>query len=213
MLALDPSDPRVQALLHAAIPTVFIDTRGQGSHATYVDSNHVDAGRQVAEHLLALGHRRIAFLIGPLTDMASTERLLGCQQALTQAGVMLDPGLLCLAGWSTEEAHQAARAFLNRRRDFTAIIAGSDMMAIGILRALHECGLRVPHDVSLTGFDDVVLSQYTTPSLTTVRTDREAMGRGAVQRLAALIDGDADRSPLIIPTQLIVRESTGPATT
>jgi DNA-binding LacI/PurR family transcriptional regulator len=85
------------------------------------------------------------------------------------------------------------------------------MMAIGILRALYEAGLRVPEDVSLTGFDDVVLSQYTTPPLTTVRQDKEALGKGAVQRLIALIEETGDVSPLIVPSQLIVRESTGPA--
>ncbi|MBV9231526.1 MAG: LacI family DNA-binding transcriptional regulator [Chloroflexi bacterium] len=210
MLGVDPSDPRNQALLHSDIPTVFVDTiSGQGSHATYVKSNHMDGTCQVTEHLISLGHTRIAFM-GPLTDPVSTERLLGTQQALARAGLSLAPDLLCQAGWNTEEAYQAARALLSKRRDFTAIVAGSDMMAIGILRALHECGLSVPGDVSLTGFDDLVLSQYTTPPLTTVRQDREVMGSGAVQRLTALIEGREDVSPLIVPTQLVVRESTGP---
>lgn len=84
-------------------------------------------------------------------------------------------------------------------------------MAIGILRALHEAGLRVPEDVSLTGFDDVVLSQYTTPPLTTIRQDKEALGSGAVQRLIALIEEEGNISPLIVPSQLVVRASTGPA--
>ncbi|HZU01117.1 MAG TPA: substrate-binding domain-containing protein, partial [Ktedonobacteraceae bacterium] len=90
-----------------------------------------------------------------------------------------------------------------------AIVAGSDFMAIGILRALTEHGLRVPDDVSLVGFDDVEFSQYTTPPLTTVRQDRVAMGCGAVQRLIAMIEGTGEVSPLVLPTQLIVRKSTG----
>lgn len=211
MLAIDQSDPRIQALIEAEIPTVFVDTMGEGSHATYVQSNHLEGASQVAEHLLSLGHRRIAFFIEPLSNPTSTERLLGCQQVLARAGIPLDPGLLCQVEWSTDEAYQAASAFLTRRRDFTAIVAGSDMMAIGILRALHEAGLRVPEDVSLTGFDDVVLSQYTTPPLTTVRQDQEALGRGAVERLLALMEAADDVSPLIVPSQLVVRASTGPA--
>jgi DNA-binding LacI/PurR family transcriptional regulator len=109
-----------------------------------------------------------------------------------------------------DEAYEAARALLAERRDFTAIIAGSDFMAMGILRALTEEGLRVPDDVSLVGFDDSEFCQYTAPPLTTVRQDRVAMGRGAVQRLIAMIEGTEEASPLILPTQLIVRKSTGP---
>ncbi len=211
MLAPDQADPRIQALIQADIPTVFVDTMGEGSHATYAQSNHLEGAHQVAEHLVSLGHRRIAFLIEPLSNPTSTERLLGCQQVLARSGIPFDPGLLCQIEWSIDEAYEATRIFLNRRRDFTAIVAGSDMMAIGILRALHEAGLRVPEDVSLTGFDDVVLSQYLTPPLTTVRQDKEALGNGAVQRLIALIEETDAVSPLIVPSQLVVRASTGPA--
>ena len=84
-------------------------------------------------------------------------------------------------------------------------------MAIGILRALNEHSVRVPEDVSLIGFDDVEFCQYTTPPLTTIRQDRVAMGSGAVQLLVAMIEGRGEVSPLILPTQLIVRKSTGPA--
>ena len=84
-------------------------------------------------------------------------------------------------------------------------------MAIGILRALNEHGLRVPADISLIGFDDIEFCQYTNPLLTTIRQDRAAMGRGAVQRLVAMIEGAEEASPLIVPTQLVVRQSTGPA--
>ncbi len=98
---------------------------------------------------------------------------------------------------------------LGQRRDFTALVAGSDLMAIGILRALHEHNLQVPRDISLTGFDDVILSQYTAPPLTTVRQDTKTMGIEAIQRLVALIEGKGATS-LVVPTQLVIRGSTGP---
>lgn len=210
MLGITPTDPRVQSLIEAGIPTVFIDGMGQGKHALFVRSNHLDGARQVAEHLLALGHRRIAFIGGPIVDLAAMERLLGFQQALATMGIALDPGLIRQTGWNTEDAYQAATLLLGERRDFTAIVAGSDLMAIGILRALHEHGLRIPEDISLTGFDDVLLSQYTTPPLTTVRQDRETMGKEAMQRLVRLIEGQETAS-LVLPTHLVVRQSTGPA--
>ena len=209
---LHASETRIQTLIHSSIPTVFIDRMAQGSHATYVKSDNIDGARQATEHLLDLGHKRIAFLTGSTIDLAGLERLLGCQQALAQAGIAPDPRLVRQSGWNVDEAYEAAKAFLAEHLDFTAIVAGSDFMAIGILRALAEQGLRVPDDVSMVGFDDIEFCQYTAPPLTTVRQDRAAMGRGAVQRLVAMVEGKEEVSPLIVPTQLVMRQSTGPAT-
>lgn len=208
---LHASEARIQTLIHSSIPTVFIDKLGQGSHATYVKSDNIDGARQVTEHLLALGHRRIALLTGSTADLAGLERLLGCQQTLVQAGIAPDVGLVRQSGWNVDEAYETAKILLTERRDFTAIVAGSDYMALGILRALTEQGLRVPGDISLVGFDDIDFCQYVTPPLTTVRLDRAAMGRGAVQRLVAMVEGTEEVSPLNVPTQLVVRQSTGPA--
>jgi LacI family transcriptional regulator len=210
VIMLHATEARTQALIHSAIPTVFVDRSTQGSHATYVKSDNIDGSRQATEHLLSLGHRRIALLTGLTTELAGLERLLGCQQALGQAGIAPDLGLVRQSGWNVDEAYESARALLAERRDFTAIVAGSDFMAIGILRALTEQGLRVPEDVSLVGFDDIDFCQYTAPPLTTIRQDRVAMGRGAVQRLVSIIEGTEAVSPLILPTQLIVRQSTRP---
>jgi len=209
-IMLHPSEARIQALTHSDIPTVFVDKIAQGSHASYVKSDNLDAACQAVGYLLSLGHRRMAFLTGLTTDTSGLERLLGCQQALTQAGITPDTGLIYQSGWNIDEAYETAKVLLAERRDFTAIVAGSDFMAIGILRALTEQGLRVPDDVSLISFDDIDLCQYTTPQLTTMRQDRVAMGRGAVQRLVSIIEGTGEVSPLILPTQLIVRKSTGP---
>jgi LacI family transcriptional regulator len=211
VIALHATDARIRALSHSTIPAVFIDRIGQGKHATYVKSDNIDGARQATEHLLALGHRRIAFITGQTTDLAGLERLLGCQQAMVHAGITLDPGLVRQSGWEIDTAYETARALLAERRDFTAIVAGSDFMAMGIFRALMEQGLRVPDDVSLVGFDDIEFCQYTLPPLTTVRQDRAAMGCGAVQRLVSMIEGAEEVSPLVLPTQLIVRKSTGPA--
>lgn len=205
------TDAPIQALIHSAIPTVFIDRISQGSHATYVKSDNMDGAMQATEHLLSLGHQRIVFMTGSTSDFAGLDRLLGGQQALVRAGVTPDSTLIRQTGWDIDEAYQAANTLLTERRDFTAIVAGSDLMAMGILRALAEHGLRVPDDISLVGFDDVELSQYTIPPLTTVRQDHAAMGRGAVQRAIAILEGDREVAPLILPTKLVVRKSTARA--
>jgi len=210
MLMPGSQDPRIQALLRAELPSVFIGSRIQGSAATYVKSDHIDGARQITGHLLALGHRRIAFLAGSEASLSSMERLLGCHQALEQAGIALDAHLLRHSGWDMEDAYKAASQLLDERHDFTAIIAASDVMAIGVLRALNEHGLHVPDDISLASFDGIDFGEYTIPPLTTMWQDREAVGRGAVQLLIAMIEGTGQEPPppLIVPTRLVVRKST-----
>ncbi len=211
MVALDVADPRVQVLLDAALPVVFVDAMIQGAHATYIKSDNIDGARQAMDHLLHLGHRSIAILCGPPQSLTGGERLLGYQQAFARWGIQHDPNLVRpTAHFEIEEAYEATRALLATRRDVTAIVAVSDMMGIGVLRAAYEHGLRVPDDLSVVGFDDIDLAAYTTPPLTSVRQDRAALGQGAVDRLIAMIDGVSEALPLIVPTQLIVRKSTAP---
>lgn len=208
MVALLSTDTRIRGLLDSKIPSVFIDCPAQGDHATYVMSDHISGCYQATKYLLDLGHRRIAFLIGPPDELSG--RLLGCRQALAHMGVKMDPGLLRPSEFNVQDAYETMLTLLQERRDFTAVVAGNDMMAIGILRALHKHGLAVPQDISVIGFDDVQLSQFAEPPLTTVRQDRIALAQGAVHSLIALIEGKDDVKPLILPTELVVRESTGP---
>ncbi|HLZ59964.1 MAG TPA: LacI family DNA-binding transcriptional regulator [Ktedonosporobacter sp.] len=210
MLVPSPQDPRIQALLRAELPTVFIGSMIQGSAATYVKSDNIDSARQITEHLLALGHKRMAFLAGPVTSLSGMERMLGCHQALAQAGIALDTDLVCQSGWEMEESYKAASQLLDKRHDFTAVIAASDVMAIGALRALNEHGLHVPEDISLASFDGIDFSEYTIPPLTTMWQDRESIGRGAVQCLISMVEGKGQEppSPLLVPTRLVVRKST-----
>lgn len=210
-IMLHATDANIQALTHSSIPIVFIDRLGRGEHATFVKSDNMNGARQATDHLLSLGHKQIALLAGRTSDLAGMERLVGYQQALMHAAIAPDLGLVRQSGWDINDAYETTMNLLAERRDFTAIVAGSDLMAIGVLRALNQHGVRVPEDVSLIGFDDVELSKFTNPPLTTMRQDRVAMGQGAVQRLIALIEGTRDVSPLILPTQLVVRQSTGPA--
>jgi DNA-binding LacI/PurR family transcriptional regulator len=212
LLALSVADPRIQELIREDIPTVFVDVAAEGPRATHVRSDNLLGAQQVMEHLLALGHRRVAILSGHAASLAGTERLLGYQQALGRAGAPIVPGLVRQSTFTMENAYDDTLALLDERRDFTALIASSDLMAIGALRALHERNVRVPEDVSVAGFDDIDLCLYVDPPLTTVRQDRAAIAVGAFRRLIAMIEdqGTPDLTPLIIPTQLVVRASTGP---
>lgn len=210
MVALRTDDPRIRAMIEGDIPAVFVDVATRGTHVSYVTSDHIAGSEQATEHLLGLGHRRIAFFSGHVTSLSGTERLLGCHRALQRAGVALDPGLVRQTGFSKEVAYRETLRLLDERRDFTAILASSDFVAFGILRALHERGVRVPGNVSLVGFDDIDLCLYTDPPLTTVRQDPEALGAGAVRHVMAMLGGEVP-APLVVPTELVVRRSTGPA--
>ncbi|MYS84037.1 LacI family DNA-binding transcriptional regulator [Embleya scabrispora] len=207
MVACPPGDVRIQALVESGLPTVFVDTIGQGPKATFVTSDNTDGARRITEHLLDLGHRRIARVTGTETDPSGRDRLTGIRQALAARGLPEDPGLARKSDWSTDGAYREMLDLLATRQDFTAVIAESDMMAIGILRALREHGLRVPEDVSVTGFDDIDLSAFTGPPLTTVRQNATDMGTKAVGALLRVMEG-ATAPPVVLPTEVVVRRST-----
>ncbi len=173
-------------------------------------SDHIAAAAQAVQHLLSLGHRRIAIIDGPVTTISGAERLRGYRTALEASGVPIRPELICETTFSTADAYHATSALMERTRDFTAVVAGSDLMAIGVFRALREQGLHVPSDVSVVGFDDIDLCEYLDPPLTTVRQDRSAMASGAVRLLLDMVAGQTECAPLIMPTELVVRQSTAP---
>lgn len=223
----------------SSIPIVVMNSEAPDPSIPSVRSDNVAGGRMAAEHLLALGHRSIAFLAGPQADDAERERLAGVRAALAAAG--LDPQALPLAqgdGHVAAGAH-ATTALLASRPGLTGIICYNDLSAIGAIRAVRAAGRRVPADVSIVGFDDIDQAEYIDPPLTTVRQRTAEMGHWAVAALArrlpapprglparpgatARSDGasaDADggpdapppRSPHLLPVELVVRESTGPA--
>jgi LacI family transcriptional regulator len=209
-LALRVDDPRIQGLCRSSIPAVFIDSFFQGEHATYVKSDYTNGAACATEHLLQLGHRRIAFFPGDLFSATGTERFLGHQQAMARAGLTIDPQLVRQTSWEEQDAYQAAMTLLSERRDFTGVVASSDMLAFGVLRALRKHNVRVPEEVSVIGFDDIDRSQHSDPPLTTIRQDKQAISEGAVTRLFQLIRGEEVPSPLTVPTSLVVRASTAP---
>lgn len=210
MVAIDVDDARVRALIDADLPTVFIDHAISGAHATSIKPDNRAGGRQVAHHLLRLGHRRIVIFRGHPTSLASQERLLGCRDVFDAAGLGPDAVVVQPSDFSRGGAYRDALAFFDAPLDRTAVIAQSDEMAIGILRALRERGLCVPDDVSLVGFDDLDLCLYMDPPLTSVHVDRGALGQRAVHLLLDMIDGREVIAPVTIPAQLIERASSAP---
>ncbi|WP_194903586.1 LacI family DNA-binding transcriptional regulator [Catenulispora rubra] len=193
--------------LPPGIPVVVVDSDA-GSGYTVVDTDQAAGARQATQHLLDLGHRQVWHIAGPPSSFSAAHRVESWQRTLREAGIT--PPEPLYGDWTTESGYRHGLV-LGRMPEVTAIFAGNDQMALGVMRALHELGRRIPGDVSVVGFDDMEESGSFWPPLTTVRQDFAAVGRLSIQKLLSKIDAvepdAADRT--LIPTRLIVRASTG----
>jgi LacI family transcriptional regulator len=176
-----------------------------GIPAIAVDYDNEGGAFAATSHLLSAGHTRILALPGQAGFTTTEIRMAGHRRALAAHGVAEDPALVAHCSYEYAAGERAVRQALAGGVDFTAVFAGSDMVAAGALEALRAAGLRVPEDVSLTGYDDIPLARDLTPKLTTVHVPYQEIGAAAA-RLA--LDGAADtRDHVVIGTHVVVRES------
>ena len=206
----------------AGMPVVAVGTRGEpGIAGVRVDQEQ--GARDAVEHLLALGHRSIGHLAGPSGWIDAEARDAGWRAALLEAEVDVESAWRREGDWTAAAGYEAGLALAEDVASRapgapTALFAANDQMALGVLRALHERGVRVPETVSVVGFDDVPEAAYYIPPLTTVRQDFEELGRRALAMLVAEIEGvaepagpDAPALGSIVHAELILRATTGPA--
>jgi LacI family transcriptional regulator len=194
------------------VPVVLVNCTARGAALPAILSDNRAGGRLAAEHVLALGHRRIGHISAPSRNAAAGERLAGIRDA-TQA--VPDAELAVVDGDGTVEGGEAAaHLLLDRRPGPTAILCYNDLTAIGVVRAVRDRGLRVPADVSVVGYDDIPFSAWLEPALTTVAQDTSEMGRWAVERLVERIAGHASEPAadgvVLLPVRLRIRASTAP---
>jgi DNA-binding LacI/PurR family transcriptional regulator len=180
-----------------------------GQPGVSIGCDNFAGGRMVAEHLVGLGRRRIAFLGYASSHYPEFfERYRGCDALLHEVGLSADPALQVDALSSEEEGYQAAKALLAREATFDAVFAASDLIAIGAIRALNEHGLRVPEDIAVVGFDDIAMARFATPPLTTVIQDTGRAGELLVETLLRLVR-DQPAESMMLPAKLVVRKSSG----
>ena len=179
---------RAAALQEQGYPFVIVDPRlTPDERVPTVSASHLSGAREATEHLLVLGHRRIAAITGPHGWIATEERLRGYRGALGEAGITPDPALQIDSNFRDNGGRAATQQLLALPDPPTAIFAFNDMMAIGALQAARQCGLRVPEDISVVGFDDTYEASIMYPALTTVRQPLAEMGRMAVAQLVRLL--------------------------
>jgi DNA-binding LacI/PurR family transcriptional regulator len=197
------------------VPVVLINShreeRGNYTFSVTVDSRH--GGYLATEHLLRLGHRRIAYVTGPADHSDDLARLEGYCQALTGAGLAFEPGLVVPGTGRAGGGEQALPVLIGLDEPPTAVFCYNDMTAIGLLCAARQAGLSVPRDLSIVGFDDIPFASYVYPPLTTIAQPKFGMGRQAVQMVLDLLESkdveDRQVANIVVQGQLVVRESSG----
>lgn len=198
------------------IPTVAVAGHHKVKGVTNIILDHRRAARLALNHLADLGHREIAFLRGQPFSSDSEDRWRSICVVAKELGIQIRPELVVRLDSddpSPQVGYRLAKKLLSSGRRFTALFAYNDISAIGTIRAIREAGLRVPEDISVMGFDDIRDAAYHLPSLTTVRQPLRKMGEIAAQTLVERIEGRKDYpSQIAIEPALIVRESTGKAT-
>jgi LacI family transcriptional regulator len=203
--------PVYAEILACGIPTILLGHAAPFcSQFVAVECDDVAGSQLLTEHLLKLGHRRIAFLAGPPATPWTEERFEGYRRALRGAGLDVDDKLIFQAGRTIEEGAQAALEMINEAPDATAIQAVNDLVALGCLETLVQQGVRIPEDFSIAGFGNTLVGEHTRPALTTIGQPKYRLGSAAVDAALQWLHGKKPESKRL-PAELIVRASTGTA--
>src|SRR4051794_10571379 len=203
VLVIAPQESAARGLLElpADVPVVATEAAPAGD-VPLVAADQRGGARLVTEHLLGLGHETVWHVAGPAGWLEAADRVRGWRAALEAAGAPVPPPLA--GDWSARSGYAAGRGLA----EATAVFAANDQMALGVLRALHELGRRVPDDISVVGFDDIPEAAYFSPPLTTVRQRFDEIGARALRLLLARIENGAGRTGEAVRPELIIRAST-----
>ncbi len=197
------------------LPTVSVAGHRTLTGVTNIVLDQERGARVALEHLLSLGHRKIAFMKGQPYSSDAEDRWKAVCKVAQELNIEMDKNLIVnleLDAPSPQAGYPFAKQLLARKKPFTALFAYNDLSAIGSIRAIQEEGLRIPHDISVVGFDDIPWAAFNTPSLTTVRQPLDRMGQMAAETLIRMIEQPSENSDEIaIEPTLVVRESTGRA--
>ena len=208
LMVINPYVDRRFESIPANFPTVYVGAAPRDGKISSIclDDEHV--AYEATKHLLDLGHRSIAMVTGPMEEDCSRDRDAGYRRALEDAGLKYDPHLVIDGDWSASSGQAGFAHFNEQGLQPTAVFAQNDRMALGILRAARDLGLRVPGQLAVIGVDDMPLSSYFDPPLTTMRQDMAQIGREAARLLIQAIREPHSSKHIRLPGELIVRSST-----
>lgn len=204
-------DAQIRELLRLNLKMAIVDRhvtdKGGESGCITVNWDNFGGAYKATQYLIGLGHRKIAHLTGDLGKLSGKLRFEGYKQALADAGIEIDGSLIALGTFSEPSGYREAKKLLAKQRP-TAIFVGNDSMALGAMKVIKDMGLRIPEDISLIGFDDIEVSKYVTPALTTVGSSLFKMASICVENLVTSIENDSIvEAEFTIPVELVERQS------
>jgi LacI family transcriptional regulator len=200
-------DPYLQEVLESDIPCVLVDIPIQSKTVGYVTTDNVLGAKTAVNHLIKLGHNHIGMVNGHEHAFVSKERLKGYQMALSESEIPYDETMVVNGEFFEKEGEEAAYRLLIEHPEITALFCSSDLMAFGAIKAAQKLNLSVPRDLSVVGYDDIILSSYVHPRLTTIAQDKYLMGYKAAEMLISMLNGQ-DGHLCILETKLVIRDTT-----
>lgn len=215
----EEGDARLAAIADSNLPIVVVGRDFRHDSVDYVSADNLAGGFEATQHLIDLGHRRIAFIGAGFESRSSLKRLQGYINALEKHGIEIDERLITgrkesvsdVPGYSTEKiGYEGMKRLLSLPQPPTAVFARNDFTAVGAISAIKDAGLSIPHGIAIVGFDDTPLATHTMPALTTVRQPMHLQGQLAAEMLLRRISTDdpVEREERVLDCELIVREST-----
>jgi DNA-binding LacI/PurR family transcriptional regulator len=199
-----------ESLTRTQVPIVLLNNQHPSEFMHSVLIDNLAASAEATQHLIGLGHSRVAYIGDRFGCQSDTERFGGYRSALDHAYLPFQPEYVVHGDGKPDGGMAAMGALLALSNPPTAVFCYNDMTALGAMRAIAERGLRIPEDLSVTGFDDLFVAQYSSPPLTTVRQPMRFMGRLALETLMKLLEGASTQPTVKVPGELIVRGSTAP---
>jgi LacI family transcriptional regulator len=201
-------DPYLQEVVESDIPCVLIDIPIESETVGYVTTDNVLGAKKAVEHLISLGHKHIAMINGYRYAFVSEQRLKGFKEALLEAGLPVREEWIVDGAFREDVAERESLRLLTAYPHITAFFCASDLMALGVMKAIRQLGKRIPDDVAVIGYDDIILASYATPPLSTIAQNKFAMGYEAAKLLIHMLEGKATSHVKILETELKIREST-----
>lgn len=202
----------ISSLRKYTLPMAFVDYYPDTENYPVVLIDNISGGMLATEHLLSLGHRKIAFIAGDINHPSIYDRYQGYKNALEKAGIQADRNLVIIDEDypARENGYNAAKRLLERTEDFTAVFTCNDAMAIGVMQFLKDKGCRIPEDISVIGFDDVEADLSLDPPLSTIRVPKVEMGVEVMRLMSDILKSVSDKpKKVLVPVELVERKSTG----
>jgi DNA-binding LacI/PurR family transcriptional regulator len=200
------SDILVNHLKKQGLPLVITGTPHSNADIPFVDTDNFGGAYSATKHLMNRGCKKVAIITGDIGTTAAKQRLDGYLQAHRESGTLPSKSLICEGDYSFESGKAHAQKLLETHPDLDGVFASNDLMAMGAITVFENAGKSVPGQIRVVGFDDALIAQTSRPSLTTVRQDVVALGEAAGSLMIAQLNGQ-DFEPIILPTELVIRES------